>query len=286
MVKKVMVVGCAALALCAMAGVAAADWSDDFESYAPGSQMIGQGGWAGWYEDPNAGAFCVDSQAHGGSNSVEITGSSDLVQPDLGATSGQWTLTAWHLLAETNTTVTYFIGNNEYNGQNGTAQWSIEMSFQPNGGAVLDDFRAESNAVNTKIGEWVELRFEIDLDANYMYSYYDNVLISEGVYAVRGGAIEFVNIDLYSAGPTEYFDDISLVAASSDTCSYTVKKNSKGKQGCNACPAKDDLFDTGDSCDDNNPCGKKFKVKNLACPDGGVGFCKKIVGVKKSGVCG
>ncbi len=286
MLKRGMLIGCAALALCAMAGVAAADWSDDFESYAPGSQMIGQGGWEGWYKDPNAGALCTDAQAHGGSNSVEITGTSDLVHPNLGATSGQWTLTAYHLIAEANQARTYFVGNNEYNGENGTAQWSIEVWFEPNGGLVLDALRTESNVINVKVGEWVELRFEIDLDGNRMKSYYDGQLLSDDVYAIRGGAIEFQNVDLYSAGPTEYFDDISLVAASSDTCSYTVKKTSKGKQGCEACPAKDDVFDTGVGCDDINTCAKKFKVKNLACPDGGVGFCKKIVGVKKSGVCG
>jgi hypothetical protein len=58
------------------------------------------------------------------------------------------------------------------------------------------------------------------------------------------------------------------------------------QQGCNACPSAGDSYDTGVACDDNNPCGKKFKVKNLACPDGGPGFCKKVLGKKSSCVCG
>jgi len=286
MLKRGLVFGCAALVTAVLAGVATADWSDDFEAYQAGSQMIGQGGWEGWWKDPNAGALCTDAQKHGGDKSVECKLASDLVQPNLGATSGQWTLIAYHLIAENNNAITYFIGNNEYNGDGRTAQWSIEVAFSPNGGLVLDDFRPEANQINVKIGEWVELRFEIDLDANTMQSYYGGTLLSEGTYAIRGGAVELQNIDLFSNGPTEYFDDISLKQASTDTCSYTVKKDSKGKQGCGVCPAKGDSYDTGVSCDDNNPCAKKFKVKNLACPDGGPGFCKKIIGVKKSGVCG
>ncbi|RJP32533.1 MAG: hypothetical protein C4547_13705 [Phycisphaerales bacterium] len=71
-----------------------------------------------------------------------------------------------------------------------------------------------------------------------------------------------------------------------DTCSFVVKKTAKGKKGCNACPRKDDLFDTGIECDENNPCPKKFTGKKVDCPDGGAGFCKKILGRKKSGACG
>jgi hypothetical protein len=286
MLKRGIVVWCAALVVVTMAGVATADWSEDFEAYAPGSMMIGQGGWEGWYQDPNADAMCVDTQAHGGNNSVECTGSSDLVHPGLNVTSGVWTLTVWHLIAENNVSTTYFVANNEYDGGLQTAQWSIEVQFGANGGLVVDALRNESNVINTKIGEWVELRFEIDLDANTMQSYYDGQLLSDDIYNIRGGALALENIDLYSGGPTEYFDDLNLVAASSTTCSYTIKKNSKGKQGCEACPAKDVVFDTGVACDDINTCAKKFKAKNVACPDGGVGFCKKIVGVKKSGSCG
>ena len=33
------------------------DYSENFDSYAVGSQIIGQGGWEGWMGDPNAGAL-------------------------------------------------------------------------------------------------------------------------------------------------------------------------------------------------------------------------------------
>jgi len=44
----------ALLSACSLAG--AQDFAEDFESYAAGSEMHGQGGWKGWDNTPGAGA--------------------------------------------------------------------------------------------------------------------------------------------------------------------------------------------------------------------------------------
>ncbi|MBK9233821.1 MAG: hypothetical protein IPO15_24020 [Anaerolineae bacterium] len=44
------------------------DWSDNFDSYATGSQMHGQGGWKGWANDPAAGAH----QQHPGAQRTQL----------------------------------------------------------------------------------------------------------------------------------------------------------------------------------------------------------------------
>jgi hypothetical protein len=218
------------LAVCAVVPVQA-DWSDNFDSYQLGSQMIGQGGWEGWYLDPNAGALVSNDFALSAPHSVKCELTSDLVHPNLGATAGQWVLTAWHYVTAVPPSATYFIANNEYSGQNQTAQWSIELQFT-SGGKVVDDFRP-SNDVNLVPGQWVKLHFCIDLDANTMDSYYNDTLVSTGVYAIRGGAVALVNIDLYSAGPVEYFDDISLTegGCGGQPCGENAELNAKCKGG-------------------------------------------------------
>ncbi len=65
-------------------------------------------------------------------------------------------------------------------------------------------------------------------------------------------------------------------------CQYALKKNSKPKKGCDVCPRKGDLYSTGDPCEDKKDCTKKVKIKQIDCPDGGEGICKKIKGKRDS----
>ncbi len=70
------------------------DWTDNFDSYATGSQLIGQGGWEGWDNNPAAGALTSSAQALSAPNSAAILGATDLVHQYSGYTSGQWVYTA------------------------------------------------------------------------------------------------------------------------------------------------------------------------------------------------
>ncbi len=62
-----------------------------------------------------------------------------------------------------------------------------------------------------------------------------------------------------------------------DACQYKLKRDSKPKGGCQACPDKGDVVASEQNCEKKKECEKKLKGK-IPCPDGGRGSCKKIKG--------
>lgn len=93
---------------------------------------------------------------------------------------------------------------------------------------------------------------------------------------------------LAAGHPALFYDDISLTEGGESGCLYKLKKKVKAKGGCQTCPEKGDLIESGKDCDPDKKlkkeCAKKFKPKGkkIPCPDGEKGFCKKIVGVRDS----
>ena len=122
------------VALLAIVGVSsvapAQEFFDDFESYAPGSEMHGQGGWKGWDNLLSAGAPASDLYAYSGSMSVEIGGPTDLVH-EFDVAGGRWILTAMQLIPSGTTSENWFILLNTYNdGANATKDWSAQVNFR------------------------------------------------------------------------------------------------------------------------------------------------------------
>jgi hypothetical protein len=70
-------------------------WEDNFDSYADGSSIHGQGGWKGWDNDPAWTAYITSTQAKSTPHSVSIAGDSDLVHEYSGYESGDYIYTAW-----------------------------------------------------------------------------------------------------------------------------------------------------------------------------------------------
>ncbi len=62
-----------------------------------------------------------------------------------------------------------------------------------------------------------------------------------------------------------------------DACQYKLKKDSKPRRGCQACPGKGDIIASKQNCEKMRDCDRKLKGK-IPCPDGGRGSCKKIKG--------
>ncbi len=92
----------------------------------------------------------------------------------------------------------------------------------------------------------------------------------------------FPNSDGCSALPSDRpFVLVGTGGSSGTSCQYALKKNSKAKKGCDVCPQKGDLYSDGSACEDVKDCGKKISVKQIDCPDGGDGFCKKIKGKRE-----
>jgi hypothetical protein len=192
-------------------------WSDNFDSYVAGTGIIGQGGWSGWYNDPGADALVSTAQAHSAPNSLEIVNTSDVVQ-QFSLNSGQWSMTAMHYVPSPLADNTYFIMNNEYDPVGQSAQWTIELNFDPVTGTVVDDFANTAgrsafphNPQPIAYDRWAEIRVDFDLDTDFVEMYYEGALVSSGQWSTRGGAVALAAIDLFSNGPLAYYDTLALV---------------------------------------------------------------------------
>jgi hypothetical protein len=202
----------AAAVLAAFSVTASANWYEDFDSYQTGSGLHGQGGWAGWEGDPQWDAYVTDLYARSAPNSLESTLNTDIVQEFEGYTSGQWTFTAWQYIPENFVGESYFILLNTYG--IGVHNWSTQIRFDDEG-FVESEF--EGNQLGLIYEQWVEVRVEIDLDADVQDIYYGGQLLSskswtEGVSG--GGAVNIGAVDIFANGASPiYWDDMSLVPA-------------------------------------------------------------------------
>jgi hypothetical protein len=209
MVRQLLMFG-VGVVLAALPATAFADWFDDFESYDVGSGLHGQGGWEGWLGDPAWDAYVTDAMAYSGSNSLDSVGSTDIVQPFSGYTSGQWTFSTQQYIPRGFAGESYVILLNTYTG---SQNWSTQVRFDSALGMVESEF--EGAQLPLIFDDWVEFRVDIDLDANSQSIYYDGSLLSvkswtEGVSG--GGALNIGALDIFANGATSiYYDDTSLI---------------------------------------------------------------------------
>src|ERR1022692_3355101 len=132
-----------ALDLCIVAlGARAAAFFDDFESYAVGSNLHGQGGWAGWAGNASAGALVSTNFAFSPTRSVNITGASDLVHTFSGATNGPWVFSVMQYIPSTSTGTTYVVLMNTCRSPYGATDlnWSVEIQCNMATGQIISDF--------------------------------------------------------------------------------------------------------------------------------------------------
>ncbi len=219
--------------LACLPATAVGQWLEDFDSYANGSSMHGQGGWKGWDNDPTWTAYVTDVQSRSSPHSVEIAGNSDLVHEYCGATFGQWTYTAWQYIPSDMSGESYFIMQNTYN-DGGPYNWSVQLDFISASGMLVGDCGAADNVTMPYItDQWVEIRVDIflDPDDDWTQVYYNGTLLDSaalpdhpvlgggyswtgGVFGGGGGILNIGSVDLFANGATPvYYDDISLVPA-------------------------------------------------------------------------
>ena len=194
----------ALLSACSLAG--AQDFAEDFESYAAGSEMHGQGGWKGWDNTPGAGAPASSEYAYSGTTSVEIIGTADLVH-EFDIAGGKREFRIMQYIPSGTTGSTYFILLNSYDdgaNQDWSVQWNMNLAT-----GVLNVEQGGGSA-NIVYDQWVELKFMIDLEKNTVDEYYNGELISTHVWDDNNhGTIGAV--DLYGNGASSvYYDDVSI----------------------------------------------------------------------------
>lgn len=187
--------------------VAGADWSDDFDSYALGSGLHGQGGWTGWDNDPAFDAFVTNAQSYSTPHSAEILPTSDIVH-QYTETSGQWTMKGWCYIPGGSTGSQYFILLNTYN-HSGPYEWSLQLHFDSTAGTLIVVEGSGTTAIINN--QWIEVKVNINLDTNTQQIYYNGILL-DTIPWMSSGVVEIAALDLFSnGGSTIYWDDLSLV---------------------------------------------------------------------------
>lgn len=194
------------------------DFSENFDAYAVGSNVHGQGGWKGWLNNPGVGAFVDDAFSVSPSNSINISTTSDLIH-EFDQASGVWIVRAMQYIPADYAGQSYFIMQNVYNDDEVGLNWSVQVQFDSGTGNLLNDGGVSGGSMPYVTGEWKEIRVEIDLDNNIQTFFYDGTQLYSGSWTDQftnpgGGALEIGAIDLFANGASPvYYDDISIMAA-------------------------------------------------------------------------
>jgi len=192
-------------------------WSENFDAYATGSEVIGQGGWEGWAGSTTVGALTSAAQVRSAPNSIDIVGDTDLVHQYSGVTAGVWTYRAWQYLPSAVSTSTYFILVNTYPAS-AFGHWSVQLCFDGAAGLLRDDLTGDCTATSTTAlvrDQWVEIRVVIDLGANTQTVFYNGTQFYTAAWSTHlgpEGAVALRGVDLFANNSSSaFYDDMSLV---------------------------------------------------------------------------
>ena len=194
---------------------------DDFDSYAAGSGIIGQGGWQGWAGGTSSNAFVSSTQSYSSPNSLGVSGGADVVQTWGGITNGLWYAKAWTYVPSTQTGEMFFILMNTYDGvcaSGGPCNWSVQVAMCRTGcttsganpGSVTNLGGSDvpgGGSASLLTDQWVELIAEINLDANTYTVYYGGVPFDTQQYYGATGQQAIQCMDLFSNGSNESYMD-------------------------------------------------------------------------------
>jgi hypothetical protein len=179
---------------------------DDFESY-PLGNLCGQRGWEAWDDNPAACADVTDEEAFSGTQSLRLDADEDMVHLfDL--EGGRWTARAMTLVPEDAEGAGYFIMLNTYQ-HFGPYDWAVQLELNADLGFIEAQEAGFEIATLVK-GEWVELRIEIDLDADTADYFYNGEQFVFSNEWSDGGDARIECIDLFTPLMSFYYDDVSL----------------------------------------------------------------------------
>ena len=195
-------------------GVAGAEnplFTEHFDDYALGSDIIGQGNWVAWDHgaDPSVGAFVSDTFALSSPHSLEIgkPDMTDVVWEFSDLIEGEYTFSAKTYVPSS--TDMGWSDINVMNQHPAPFDWLGTLRFEFDTGIVrmLDNSGTAATLIND---EWIEARIEFDIDNFTADFYYDDTLISPEEGRVWDGNQELVAINLYSDPGTlpMYYDDL------------------------------------------------------------------------------
>ncbi len=191
-------------------------WMDNFDGYANGTVLDGTGahnGWLGWGGSAAAAGTVSNLQSSSVPHSIEIEGGDDAIAWFTPVTTGQWAVEAKMFIPGNLVGGTYFILLNQYDHPCFTCNWSVQVQF--NGGIMADE-GAGGGTQAYIADQWVDIRLEIDLDADTQRFIYNGATFYSGVWngyvtGAGSGSNALTVLDLFANGATQvFYDDISV----------------------------------------------------------------------------
>ncbi len=195
-------------------------WSDNFDSYAAGSALTGQGAWAPWCTGGVDGLVSTTFAASA-PNSFRAAATTDMVQEFSGATSGTWVFRVKTYVPSTASGSGFVIVMNNYcPGAN--SFWSVVCELSKDTGLAGIYVNGLPNGATLPLitDQWVEYKAEIDLTADTLKEYYGGTLFTTTAQTwtgnvQAGGTLAVRALDLYSATMDGiYYDDAALEGGS------------------------------------------------------------------------
>ena len=218
----------------ALAAPATAQWSENFDSYPPGTPLSSLPEFGHPSGVVQMGNTVSAMQANSGANSARVIGSSsgctscsDTIcwlgrqSTQTPYASGRWVLRTMTYVPAGLTDLTYFIGLNVYSAGAVGVEWGIQTHFNPATADVTDDgaIGAGSGAEPIAFDTWVPLEYLIDLDLDTVECFYNGNLLfsrtwSGGVFgnnaSVGTPLLQAVNLFPLSGASEVFYDDMSL----------------------------------------------------------------------------
>jgi hypothetical protein len=186
-------------------------WSDNFDSYANGSGLHGQGGWFGWGDNPAADAKITDVKSRSSPHSVEIKEASDMVHTWVGINTNNCTFTTYVYIPGDFVGQSYLILMSLYSGD--SSKWATQLRFDSDIQRVASEY--EDNQLPLITDQWVELRVVINFTLDNQKVYYGGELLTEKNWTSGvsgGGPLQLGGIDLFANGASPvYYDDLSII---------------------------------------------------------------------------
>jgi hypothetical protein len=272
-----------ALGCLASAGTAQVPFVDNYDSYAVGSVINGQGGWKQWGSGANSSSIIEDATtgfALSG-NSVSVNAfvggdTSDLVHEFSGFTSGQHTMRAYTYAATGIVDNWFFLILSQYTDV-GPFDWAVQVTFSPSAGTWAADHGTATPVTGPLLlDQWVEVRAQIDITADLVEVFYNGVSVAPpycwscGVFggAPTPASMNIAAVDLYHAPATAtpsgkaYWDDFGLTNGfppPPPVAYCTAKANSLGclpaigSSGTSSAAATSGFVVTGSNLRNNKP---------------------------------
>lgn len=217
-------------------------WDDDFDTYVPGSlcgapacaNTANPGGWGGWQGNAAVAGLVTVAQSRSAPHSLRVTNNIDAVQPfginDPGGfpQAGAWRLTAWVRI--NSLTNSCFLSVFNIYVQGGATSLAARLVFDAATGTVRDAHpRSQLSPQPIVLGQWVEVRLDIDLAADTLTARYDGNQVSSGTYLGNwcSPGLQIANLGLRATlGSTvAFWDDLRLEQVFPATASFTAVPN-------------------------------------------------------------